>query len=263
MANKTPQESEFKKAEKCKNICGNCRYIILAISLLQIGLDLKNFDSDFIMNAVAIILLLVTVFHMFIKNRYSQHFRKAEDERRKGFFDKSFGTKMASIDSKGYYDTDDIDDGYKKFLANLHENCLYSSKISEEMLNKVQGKSVCIFLAFVLLTVANIFKVQTTIALINILMVADVIGAYNSLKYYQSKTQEVFDDCIDIWKRLDNCCSENIDSKIIAEIIKAHTKYETTLAYESIMLDSKVYRALNGPLMEEWVKLEERYNMTK
>ena len=261
MASKVPQKMDFETAEKCKTLNDICRYIILGISLFQIMLGFLNFECNLFKNVMVVVLFVMTVFHMIVEKGYAHHFRSAEETRRKGFFDKSFGTKMADIDSEGYYDTDDVPHGLRKALANLHENSFYSNRISGEMLSKVQKKLVFMGLLFIVITVTNVFKVQVTVALINAIMALDVIGEFLGLKYFYTETKRVFEECKGIWEDFDNDRSQ-ADNKLFASIMKAYSRYETTLAYESIMLDSKIYNKLNAQLENEWEGLKKRYNMT-
>ena len=103
---------------------------------------------------------------------------------------------------------------------------------------------------------------QVVVAIIDFLIAADVFEEYRSLKTFSEETNKILDECKNIW----NSYSErynNPDDKTMAGIMEAYSHYETTLAYESIMLDEKIFNTMNEQLEKEWEGLKKRYGMTE
>lgn len=257
---KVPQKTDFEKAEKWNVRLNVCRIAITLISLITIVMAHLELEILFVNETVIVILLCLNFINIYGKCRFSSLYRRAEETRRKGFLDNAFGTKMVDIESEGYYDTEDIKLGFKRFLANLHENCFYSSKISEKMFAASEKKLVIGSIIVLVISISNFCKMQVVVAIIDLLIAADVLEEYRSLKTFSEETNKILDECIDIWNSYSERYS-NPDNKTMARIMKAYSHYETTLAYESIMLDGKIFNNINEQLEKEWEGLKKRYGM--
>ena len=260
MVRKVPQENYFEKAEKWNAGLNACRIAIALVSIITIVMT--QFELEFILvkDTITVILLCLTIINIYGKCRFSSLYRRAEQIRRKGFLDNAFGTKMVDIEAEGYYDTEDIKPGLKKFLANLHENCVYSSKISEKMFSNSEKRLIISGIIVLVIAVSNFCKMQVVVAIIDLLIAADVLEEYRSLKTFTEETNKILDECINIWSSYSERYN-NPDDKTMARIMEAYSHYEATLAYESIMLDGKIFNSMNEHLEKEWEKLKNRYGM--
>lgn len=260
MVRKVPQENYFEKAEKWNAGLNVCRIAIVLVSIITIVMTHFELELLFVKDTITVILLCLTIINIYGKCRFSSLYRRAEQIRRKGFLDNAFGTKMVDIESEGYYDTEDIKPGFKRFLANLHENCLYSSRISEKMFVTSEKKLIISFILVLIILVSNLCEMQIIVALIDLLIAADVFEEYRSLKTFSEETNKILDECINIWGSYAERYY-NPDDKTMARIMKAYSDYETTLAYESIMLDEKIFNTMNKRLEQEWEDIKKRYDM--
>lgn len=260
MVRKVPQKTDFEKAEKWHTGLNVCRIAIAIISLITIVMAHLELEFLFVNKTVTLVLLCLTLINIYGKCRFYGLYRRAEETRRKGFLDNAFGTKMVDVESEGYYDTEDIKSGFKRFLANLHENCFYSSRISEKMFVTSEKKLIISFILVVIISVSNFCEMKVVVALIDLLIAADVFEEYRSLKTFSEETNKILDECINIWDNYSERYN-NPDDKTMARIMKAYSDYETTLAYESIMLDEKIFNTMNKQLEQEWEDIKKRYDM--
>lgn len=257
---KVPQKSDFKKAEKWHALLKFYRTVFAIISVVAIVIDFFELEVILINSVFTIILACITVFIVYGKCRFSTLYRRAEETRRKGFLDNAFGTKMVDIESKGYYDTEDVKLGLKRFLANLHENCFYSGRISEKMFEVSEKKLIAVCVVLLIISITNFCKMQVVVAIIDLVIFADVFEEYRGLKTFYEETNKILDECISIWDSYTEHYN-NPDNKTMARIMKAYSHYETTLAYESIMLDEEIFNTMNEQLEKEWEELKKRYGM--
>ena len=88
----------------------NCkvRWAIGIISLVPIALLVLKIENECVDKAIGLVLLILAIINIYTKFKFTESFRKAEATRRNGFLDNVFGTKLADIESSGYYDTDEI-----------------------------------------------------------------------------------------------------------------------------------------------------------
>lgn len=259
MANQVPQKNDFDNVQIWDKRNSIIRWIIGGMSLIPIALSIAHIDNEIVNKIIGFCLLTMAIINVYAKYRYTSLFRKAEYTRRNGFLDNAFGTKLADIEANGYYDTDDIELGYRKFLANLHENSFYSNRIGKEMYEKTEKHLIAGIIAFLLITIPNIFDMQVVVALVDLLIAAEIFEEYQSLKIFTEETGKVIEECKAIWDS--EKLNKTVNNKTIAQIMKAYSHYESTLAYASIMLDSEVYNKLNDPLIMEWDEIKKRYNM--
>ncbi|MDO4648307.1 MAG: hypothetical protein Q4B26_06620 [Eubacteriales bacterium] len=259
MASQVPQKNDFDNAQCWDKYSNRIRWIIGVVSLVPIVLSILKIDNDVANKIIGFTLLTMAILNIYTKYRYAKLFRKAEFTRRNGFLDNAFGTKLADIESIGYYDTDDIELGYRKFLANLHENSFYSNKIGKEMYEKTEKLLIAGVIAFLTITIPNIFDMQVVVALVDLLIAAEIFEEYQNLKTFTEETEKVIDECKSIWES--EKLNKKVSNKTIAAIMKAYSHYESTMAYASIILDSEIYNKLNAPLTAEWNEMKNRYNM--
>ena len=144
-----PQKNNFNTAKKLNKWVAYSNVAVLIISVISIINSelLSSFIPNSIIYFFAIVFAISTVV---LESLFESYFRKAENTRRDALFDNAFSTKMADIESKGYFDTDVITPGIKKLLANTHENCFFSERIVTKMFNKSLIKNL-ILLVFLLL----------------------------------------------------------------------------------------------------------------
>ena len=258
MASKVPQKKDFEKAKKCAGRNKYLKFFIIFLSLTTIVLSYFNIKVEWFNNINCFFLFILMSLHFLNKWRYVKLYRRAEMTRRKGFLDKAFGTKLSNMESEGYYDTDDVPIGYRRFLANLHENCFYSNRISEKMCGKSRKKLIVLLILFSYIVLINLLEIQIIVAFINAIMVTDIIWEYLSLENFYKETAAVLEECENIWQNYKEKY-HNPDNGTMAVIIKAYVHYETILAYESVMLDSKIYKEMNAELEIEWENLKKRY----
>lgn len=121
----------------------------------------------------------------------------AETERRAGLIDNAFGTKVALHPSKNYYDTDGIKYGSVKLLATIHENCMYTNRISERMLTKCGIKLGLMSLVLLLCFFIGISRIQIFEAILQLFLsgififeFVDIYILYNTTKIIEETREK-------------------------------------------------------------------------
>ncbi len=260
MANLVPQKNDFDKAEAYADYGSKCVWIATALSIVVAVYGVSPIENKIVANILALLTLIATVLAAYFERRFTRVYRKAEKTRRDGFIDNVFNTKIADIPSEGYYDTDEIDFGMRKLLSNVHENSLFTEKIVEMMFKKAELKLISAIVVVIIVTVLNVYGTQFIVAVLGIFLSMNFWDEYHKLKELQSEMEAVQTDCKNVWEHFSGRAGKP-DLKTSAIIIRAFIRYETALAYASIMLDSKIFKEKNQEITDEWIKLKKRYNM--
>lgn len=259
MVKRVPQKSDFDIAQIWDKWNCKVRWAIGIISLVPIALLVLKIENECVDKAIGLVLLILAIINIYTKFKFTESFRKAEATRRNGFLDNVFGTKLADIESSGYYDTDEIGLGYRKLLANLHENSIYSNRIGKKMYDKSERTLLVGIIGLAIITITNFVGMQAGVALVDLFIAAEIIDEYRCLKAFTVETEKVIEECKMIWES--GKLGKQPNNKILAQIMKAYIHYESTLAYASVILDSDIYNELNESLEEEWEEIKKRYNM--
>ena len=154
MAREVPQEELFNKSEQYAKY-SNWLFWISFCSTISFQLTNTLTQEIMYFNEFKVgvnLVLLILIFFLDYKNNFFKE--SAEDIRRKGLIDNSYGTKYCDKDSDEYYDNEEIDEGLYKLLINLFENSFYT----KESLNKMlECSSIKVGLLLLILIVFAVF----------------------------------------------------------------------------------------------------------
>lgn len=127
------------------------------------------------------------------------------------------------------------------------------------MCDKSERTLLAGIIGLAIITITNFVGMQVGVALVDLFIAVEIIDEYRCLKTFTEETEKVIEECKMIWESGKLCKQPN--NKIVAQIMKAYTHYESTLAYAFVILDSDVYNELNASLEDEWDEIKKRYNM--
>lgn len=252
MATKSPQTNYFEIGKKYRTTYKLIFYISFVFTLI-----FKYVESNFAVSVVAIVSLIALIV---IERARDYYIDLAEETRRRDFIDRSFGTKYCHVSSEGYYDTDELESGMYKMISNVFENSLFSSEISKKMLNKNMAINVIMLVVLLASILTSTVKIDYAVLLLQVFIGKDFVLGMIDLKKYNESTTETFNDIKKIFdENLENT-PESI-SKNTPEILRIYLKYETNITDKKLLLDSKIYGAMNDPLSNEWEKMKKKYNI--
>lgn len=261
MANSVPQKTAFNKAEKSYCILNKITIIAAVVSILgtvisRAAFFIKPFEVGF-----AVVSVLFLTGGLYFQQRFSTTYQKAENIRRDGLVDSAFGTKMADIQSDGYYDTEEVEIGLRKLLANIHENSLLSERILEPTFRRKEIFSLIAFVLLVIVAFLSSLTSQVFLAALQVYLSANFLGDFFRLRELQGSINEVQSNCKKIWEILEQYGEKKMSIQIQGKIIREVIRYETSLAYASVLFEQKVYDEINDSTTEEWYTIRERYKI--
>lgn len=256
-----PQKTAFDEAEKYKNWLTRTEWLAIPISIAGTLLSfLPKYSNECSVVFTSIsLLLIIGVF--FLQQRLENTYRNAESIRRDGLIDFSYHTALADVESENYYDTEEIEVGLRKLLANIHENSFFSSKIIDVMYKKEEVKSIMVFLILAATAIASSVTSQTFIAILQTFLSMSFLGNYFRLHNLKNDLDSVQTKCKAIWENLKQSKKKTICMDQQALIIREVIRYETALSYASTMLDKKLYEKVNPSATAEWEDLRKRCAM--
>ena len=232
----------------------------LGVSTVAAGYSCFGLQNDIVDIILAVSMVMLSLTLIIIEWKFTVSYRKAEHTRRDAFLDNALGSRMANTKSEGYYDNDNVGYGIRKILSNLHESCVYSARESEEMFKESEKKLCVISGLMILVALINLFSTQFVVALADIIISTDMIKDYLELKTLKGEMEAVEEECKQAWEHYHEDGS-SADNKTIAMVLRAFVRYETALAYASIMLDPAVFRKLRNQIADEGEELQLRYQI--
>ncbi len=255
-----PQKSDFDKARLSEKRSKWSRYIAAVISLASVILSMAHLNYSVANNSVVALTLLAEIAAFYFQWQFELSYRKAEETRRDGLVDDSFSTKLADIPSEGYYDTEDIEHGVKKLLSNIHENSLFSAKVVYAMFKKTEIKTLFLIASILIIAVFNFFGLQFAVTVVDVFLSLDFLRDYLKLRKLQDDLEDVLTSCKNIWEHYSSKHGK-AEMKTTAEIIRVVIRYETSLAYASLMFDSDIFEQIKTSTNAEWENIKKRFCM--
>ena len=166
---------------------------------------------------------------------------------------------MADTQSEGYYDSVDIDSGFKKLLASIHESSLLSSVIIDGMLKRQERITFIGGIFVVIACVARSIQSELFLAILNGFLSLRLLDDYCELHALRAEVRNVLEKCKHICEDRASSRRKTFSAQQQAHLIRECIRYECALAYASIMLDEGLYQQLNPTHEKEWKAVKERY----
>lgn len=249
--NRTPQDNSYNYAKI---------YSILEIILYTISFSFSIFqqytklipDNYFLM-FTGIILIMLFVFNRLKR----QSLDEANNARRRFFLDNAFNNKKLPHKNGKYFDNEELRGGIKKALANLHENSLFTSRITEKMSIRYGIFSGIIALVFLVSTFLNGLNETNSIILSFLLSGGIIIQTidYKALKNESFKIYLEANAICDQYNRTEKLSLYN------SEIIDLLMKYEVSICENNTILSNCIYNRLNSSITKEWNDLKSNYKI--
>lgn len=183
----------------------------------------------------------------------------ADSRRRDDFIDNSFGSKISTYSSIGYYDNEEVNQGLYKAAVNLFENCFFTHSLVRKMTTKkiVIPSFILVFIA--VLAYYGFNEVPFALTILQVLFSASILGELikhlilvNCLYNIQSN-----------WVSLFNYEDIKLDThKYQTYIYRNWLNYETLHSKINANIPEKIFEKYNPSLTEEWNKLKSRYQIS-
>lgn len=250
---KSPQRDYFKIAGRYTRIYDVFFWIVFIFTVI-----FTFFDFSVVVDCIGIFALVTLLILEYIMNYY---IFKAEETRRRDYFDNSFGTHYGDDPSQNYYDTDEINYGVYKMIVNTFESALFSLEISKRMENRILIKNLLFLVIIIGLAIYGFIQTTFSIPILQLFLSRSFIIELLDIHKYNTRVERVFSDLKKLFTYSLVNTSESIE-KNMAEIIKLYIEYESNISDLKIMLDSKKYSSVNEELTEKWNAMKETYNIS-
>lgn len=233
--------------------------------LLNFGLALmpslqKLWQSNTIINDVIFYLNIVSIIGMCIIGLLQKHWlNKAENIRRDALLDDAFETKLGDESAIGYYDNFEMRSGYRKLLANIYQNSLFSFKIASKMKNKLIILLIVLGVVITYCMIKGFSNVAFSVPLLQLFLSGLFVEKIYNLYIYRTNVKWVQDKAKEINEGLSH--GQEIDEKNIVKILQLFLRYETNISRTMIILDEKIFTQMNSQLTETWNNLKKRYSI--
>lgn len=258
MATIIPQKNEFDLAEKYHKILEKCDVALISFTILGTFVSLLPFYQNNVKFIFTVLTFLSVIAVFIFQLRFQTTYMKAEETRRDGLIDSAFTSKMADVESEGYYDTEDVEEGMRRLLANIHENSFFSIRVTEPMFIKEEKKNIWFIIIMVIAILFSVINSQFVLVMLQIFLSMNFYGNYLRIMSLRESLIKVQSGCKQIWE---DWSSGHKALQLQARIIRETIRYESALAYASIMFDQSAYETMNMDVTMEWEVLKKRYQM--
>lgn len=255
MENKNPQHKYFKICETLALMQDVVSIITFIIAIIQ------SYASILPSIMYLIFSVLILFIDIIIEYYYGNNFDEGHYIREATLLDNSFDEKrVPNYNSDSYFNNQSINPGEIKLLADIHENALFTSEITEKMVNRYRWCSITAFLLCVCIVLSRGMDDYTS-ALMNFIITASFFKRGLKIRSLMKNSKNVYDAA----NRICSDYEKNpIDiSTLHFKIIELALKYENSLFESKVILDGKVFRKLNKQLSDEWEETKNSYKLYK
>lgn len=180
---------------------------------------------------------------------FNYFFQQSEIKRRKDFIDNSLGTKLSEKNSIGYYSNESNSTGIVKLGLNCFENSLFTSTIVSQMLFPMWRRTVLVLVGFLCLALFTDNRTLTTV--LQLALPLTIIQQSVKLYIFRNSIKRIYEDFYTIFSSTSGIHQQNL---IISNVIN----YESTLAWGSILVSTKIYNEVNPKLSLVWEDIKIR-----
>jgi hypothetical protein len=254
MPRSVPFQLDFKTVEKVANFNGTMLIISMVLSILSLLYDqgIVGVPSPKTQIAFTSFICAVSVLYFIIDIVINYSFQLAETKRRYDLIDNSFNTNFADERSEGYFTNDNIVAGIYKLGINCFENSLFTFRVAQKMVPGKFIKAMVVVMLFLVIALTGNNKWLTSV--LQLALPLTVLQQAIRVLYFKMYIHNIYED----FKRIFSITNTDIrDSLLIKNVIA----YETTLAWATIKLDSKIFNSLNDKVSQDWDNLKIKLNI--
>jgi len=235
-------------------------YISTIITLLLSINEKQQFTSgvkafDVYIQVVVALNLVLIVGYLIFDFRATYIFSRAERTRTLQYLDNSFDTNFAGRKVENYFSQDKLASGFYKLSVNCFENIFHTVSITREMQPKAYVKAVIVVLVFIFSAAVGDKGVVRSIieAILPLALLQEAI----KLSFFILRLENLLDNFKSFFTSIKT--SHFVDKE--PEAMRYVIEYETTLAWASTPLDTKVFLKLREQLASEWEILKKEYKI--
>lgn len=228
-------------------------FILTINTKYQLSKPYKQLD-DYIEVIIGINSVLV-IFYIFLEIRENIIFSKAERNRTLQYVDNSFGTNFAGKRIENYFTQDQLNPGFYKCCVNCFENTFHTFHIAKKMQIPVYAKASAVFV--ILIFSATVGDKGTVRSITEAILPLSLIQSAVRQSIFVSKLDQLKEVWSSFFTSIKNDTFENREPEALKNVIT----YETTLAWASIPLDSKIFFEMQEELAKDWEVLKKEYQI--
>ncbi len=254
-----PHETDFQILKRWQIWSDRAFWMLLVSSIIPPLSSLVQIESFAwfvkVSNFLGFILIPIYFALEIVCDRY---YISAENTRRKGFIDNSFGSKLTGIESKGYFSNDNLSPNFYKVSVNAFESCLFTERISHEMFKTIGFKNLMFFIIFLCVAYLGSENNPLLTSLLQGLLSGYFLKNCIDFYFFKTKTHEILENFKVFFNGL---MYREFGAADVPVALKLLTDYETNLSYGRYKGDSIIYHQLNTQLSADWEQMKIYYNI--
>lgn len=250
-----PFSNSYERVARFNKIAAILLYTSTVVSIGITVLSYLQLIPDLRTTLIALNSLFICLY-LFLDNRATYIFTKAEMKRRIDWLDNSFQTNFSGKKSQDYYTNDNLSPGLYKLAVNCFENSYHTQFIISKMLPKLIAETIVIVLAFI--TSAYFGNKEIIRLFFELALPAILIQKLIKAVIYSTRISEVHDRFKSLFNDLMNTSFESKTAEALRDILE----YETAVSWASTPLKSGIFLRYKNTLATEWEDLKLEYKIS-
>lgn len=200
---------------------------------------------------------IFVVLYIWFDIRENAVFSQAERGRTLQYVDNSFDTNFAGKKVDGYFTQEKLNPGFYKACVNCFENTFHTSSIAKEMLVGAYAKAIIVLL--VLMFSATVGEKGIVRYLTEAILPLAVFQSALKLSSFVSRLEQLKETFATFFTSIKDSSFHDREPEALKNVVT----YETTLAWASIPLDSKIFFKMREQLAADWEELKKQYHINQ
>jgi hypothetical protein len=198
---------------------------------------------------------IFVVLYIWFDIRENIIFSKAERGRTLQYVDNSFDTNFGGKKVEGYFTQDKLGPGFYKACVNCYENTYHTFAIAKEMQYGTYAKAVVVII--VLMFSATVGDKGIVRYLTEAILPLAAFQSALKLSFFVSRLDTLKETFANFFNSIKDSGFQNREPEALKNVVT----YETTLAWASIPLDSKIFLKMREELAKEWEELKQQQHI--
>lgn len=259
MADFAPQYNLYKVIGNLRTVAQWTFWSILVFSIVPV--TFKEFCDKYSLLHLVNILNIIGISIYFIVETTIEFILLplADSKRRDDFIDNSFGSKISTNSSIGYYDNDEVNQGLYKAAVNLFENCFFTYSLVRIMTTrKVVIPSIMLILV-VVFAYYGFKEVPFALTILQALFSASILGELIKHLILVNRLSNIQDSWVSLFHNED---LKQSSLKYQAHIYRYWLQYEALHSKINANIPDSVFTKYNPNLTKEWESIKLRYKIS-
>ena len=201
--------------------------------------------------------ILIPVFFI-LETVCDKYYVSAEYNRRKGYIDNSFDSKLTGTESKNYFSNDNLTPTFYKAAVNTFESCYFTERISRDMFGQIGFKNLAFFIFFLGIAYWGADRNPLVAPILQGLVSGYFLKECVDYYFFKERLQAILENFKTFFNGL---IHKEFTATEVPIALKLIMDYEANLAHNKFQNTTPIYNKLKEQLLTGWTELKTYYKI--